>query len=151
MRILYCNKYNFEFSGTEVYLLDLMRLMRQKNHETALFSMADSRGEPSSYDKHLVPRIDFKSSRHPVQSLRMAAHSIYSRDARRRIRGLIHDFQQRICAVASGAHFAMWLQTFDDQVQHQFVVVDHQNRRLHKGLGRCRLGRRLFVLHADAE
>ena len=28
MRILYCNKYNFAFSGTEVYLFELMELMR---------------------------------------------------------------------------------------------------------------------------
>ncbi len=28
MRILYCNKYNFAFSGTEVYLFEVMELMR---------------------------------------------------------------------------------------------------------------------------
>src|SRR5258708_33592873 len=41
MRILYCNKYNFPFSGTEVYLFDLMRMMREQGHEVALFSMSD--------------------------------------------------------------------------------------------------------------
>ena len=45
MRILYCNKYNFAFSGTEVYLFELMELMRSHGHEAALFSMADPRGE----------------------------------------------------------------------------------------------------------
>jgi hypothetical protein len=40
MRILYCNKYNFGFSGTETYLFETMELMRARGHEVALFSMA---------------------------------------------------------------------------------------------------------------
>jgi len=59
MRILYCNKYNFAFSGTEVYLFELMDLMRAHGHEAALFSMADPRGEATKYDQHFVPAIDF--------------------------------------------------------------------------------------------
>lgn len=39
MKILYCNKYNFPFSGTEVYLFDLMRLMEEQGHEVALFML----------------------------------------------------------------------------------------------------------------
>ena len=39
MRILYCNKYDYPFSGTESYLFDLIRRMDQRGHETALFSM----------------------------------------------------------------------------------------------------------------
>ena len=45
MRVLYCNKYNYRFSGTEVYLFELMDLMRANGHEVALFSMADERGD----------------------------------------------------------------------------------------------------------
>jgi hypothetical protein len=66
MRILFCNKYNFAFSGTEVYLFELMDLMRSHGHEVALFSMADPRGEPTKYDQHFVPAINFKSA--PVQA-----------------------------------------------------------------------------------
>jgi len=42
MRILFCNKYNFAFSGTEMYLFELMELLRAYGHEAALFSMSDS-------------------------------------------------------------------------------------------------------------
>jgi len=104
MRILYCNKYNFEFSGTEVYLLDLMRLVRQEGHEAALFSMADSRGKPSPYDKYAVPPIDFKRPAGPLQQLRSAAHAIYSREARRRIRSLLSDFQPQLAHVRNIYH-----------------------------------------------
>ena len=41
MRILYCNKYNYRFSGTEQYLFDLMDGMREHGHDVALFSSAD--------------------------------------------------------------------------------------------------------------
>ena len=60
MRILYCNKYNFPFSGTEVYLFELMELMRSQGMKSRLFSMADPRGEATSYDQHFVPHIDFQ-------------------------------------------------------------------------------------------
>ena len=39
MRILYCNKYDYPFSGTEVYLFDLINRLDTRGHETALFTM----------------------------------------------------------------------------------------------------------------
>ena len=43
MRILYCNKYDYPFSGTEAYLFDLIQRMDERGHETALFSMDHGR------------------------------------------------------------------------------------------------------------
>src|SRR5438105_15759001 len=89
MRILYCNKYNFAFSGTEVYLFELMDLMRSHGQEVALFSMADPRGEPTKYDQHFVSAIDFK---HPNSGLlsraKRAAHALYSQEARQKLRAM---------------------------------------------------------------
>jgi hypothetical protein len=62
MRILYCNKYNFAFSGTEVYLFELMELMRSHGHEVALFSMADPRGEPTPMITILFPTSTLKAN-----------------------------------------------------------------------------------------
>ncbi len=61
MRLLYCNKYNFPFSGTEAYLFEAMDLVRARGHEAALFSMADPRGQPTPYDRHFIPPVDFKN------------------------------------------------------------------------------------------
>jgi len=61
MRILFCNKYNFPFSGTEVYMFELMDLMKARGHEVALFSMADSRGPATPYDQHFLPNIDYEA------------------------------------------------------------------------------------------
>ncbi len=105
MRILYCNKYNFAFSGTEVYMFELMELMKAQGHEVALFSMADPRGQPTPYDRHFLPNIDFKS---PAQGLfaraKLAAHAIYSTDARRRLRQLILEFQPDVAHVRNIYH-----------------------------------------------
>src|SRR2546428_11733221 len=93
MRILYCNKYNFPFSGTEVYLFELMDLMRSGGHEVALFSMSDPRGPSTVYDRHFVPYIDFNQSMQGlISNARLAAHAIYSPEARRRFRSMIRGF-----------------------------------------------------------
>jgi glycosyltransferase involved in cell wall biosynthesis len=104
MRILYCNKYNYPFSGTEAYLFQVMALMRSRGHEAALFSMADPRGQQTPYDHHFVPHIDFKQAKNPWQKLRNASHAIYSRDARRRIRTMIEEFRPDVAHVRNIYH-----------------------------------------------
>ena len=104
MRILYCNKYNYCFSGTEVYLFELMDLMRARGHEVAMFSMADPHGEPTHYDRHFVPHIDFKQRSGLWQKARRAAHAIYSRDARRRIGAMIEEFRPDVAHIRNIYH-----------------------------------------------
>ena len=104
MRILFCNKYNYPFSGTEVYLFEAMELMRSKGHEVALFSMTDSRGRPTAYDRYFVPHIDFKEQGGWFHKAALAARAIYSREARRRIRAMIADFRPDVAHVRNIYH-----------------------------------------------
>jgi glycosyltransferase involved in cell wall biosynthesis len=104
MRILYCNKYNFPFSGTEVYLFELMELMRSQGHEVALFSMADPRGTPTPYDHLFVPNIDFKAKSGLWSKARRAAHAVYSTDARRRLRAIIREFRPDVAHIRNIYH-----------------------------------------------
>ncbi|MGH9503530.1 MAG: glycosyltransferase family 4 protein [Terriglobales bacterium] len=105
MRILYCNKYNFAFSGTEVYLFELMNLMRSNGHEAELFSMADPRGEATKYDQHFVPAVDFKGAgAGPLGRVRQAAHALYSRQARRKLRDLVNAFRPDVAHVRNIYH-----------------------------------------------
>lgn len=104
MRILYCNKYNFPFSGTEVYLFELMELMRSRGHQVALFSMADPRGQPTPYDQHFVPHIEFKEQSGFFHQAKLAAHAIYSFEARRQMRAMIADFRPDIAHVRNIYH-----------------------------------------------
>jgi glycosyltransferase involved in cell wall biosynthesis len=104
MRVLYCNKYNYAFSGTEVYLFELMELMRTHGHEVALFSMADPKGEQTSYDRHFVPHIDFKEQSEWYRWPQRAARAIYCREARRRIQDMIQDFRPDVAHVRNIYH-----------------------------------------------
>jgi glycosyltransferase involved in cell wall biosynthesis len=104
MRILFCNKYNFSFSGTEVYLFEVMKLLRERGHEVALFSMADSRGEATPYDQHFVSAIDFKQNAGVWQKGKRAAHALYSIEARRKIRAMIRDFRPDVAHVRNIYH-----------------------------------------------
>jgi glycosyltransferase involved in cell wall biosynthesis len=104
MRILYCNKYNYPFSGTEVYLFELMELMRSQGHQVALFSMADTRGEETPYDRHFVPHINFKTELGWWQKAGRVGHAIYSCDARRRIRAMIEEFRPDVAHVRNIYH-----------------------------------------------
>jgi len=104
MRILFCNKYNYAFSGTEAYMFEAMELLRSRGHEVALFSMADPRGTPTLYDRHLLPHIDFKARAGWLKKARLAAHAIYSTEARRRIRAMIAEFQPDVAHVRNIYH-----------------------------------------------
>ena len=105
MRILFCNKYNFAFSGTEVYLFELIRRLTALGHETALFSMRDARGDATPFDKHFVPHIDFKNAgQSKLVQIKNAAHAIYSPDARRRLRAMIAEFRPDVAHVRNIYH-----------------------------------------------
>ena len=104
MRILFCNKYNYAFSGTEVYLFEAMELLCSKGHEVALFSMADPRGNPTPYDRHFMPHIDFKKQQGWFRKAKLAGQAIYSPEARRRIRAIIAEFRPDVAHVRNIYH-----------------------------------------------
>lgn len=105
MKILYCNKYNFRFSGTEVYLFELMDLMRSHGHLAELFSMADPRGEATRYEKYLVPPVNFKATpMGRMTRLRLAGHAVYSTQARQCLRGMIAAFRPDLAHVRNIYH-----------------------------------------------
>jgi glycosyltransferase involved in cell wall biosynthesis len=131
VRILFCNKYNFAFSGTETYLFEVMKLMRLNGHDVALFSMADPRGAPTRYDRHFVPHIDFKNRDFKKQrgwfyQSKLAMRAIYSREARQRIRGMIAEFQPDVAHVRNIYHHLtpsiLW-----ELKAHNIPVVYHLN------------------------
>jgi glycosyltransferase involved in cell wall biosynthesis len=103
MRILFCNKYNYPFSGTEVYLFELMDLLRSRGHEVALFSMAAEPGEEIA-GQQLVSHIDFKGSAGIWQQARQAAHAVYSTESRNKIRAVIHSFRPDVAHVRNIYH-----------------------------------------------
>jgi len=126
MRILYCNKYNHPFSGTEAYMFAAMKLMRSKGHAAALFSMADARGESTPYDHHFMPHTEFKTQKGWTHKARLAVQAIYSLEARRRIRAMIAEFRPDVAHVRNIYHHLspsiLW-----ELKAHEVPVVYHLN------------------------
>ena len=93
MRILYCNKYDYPFSGTEAYLFDLIHQMDKRGHETALFSMDHGRTPAFPGRSYRIPYLDFKDPNASLlKKVKMAAHALYSPSARRAMRRCLADF-----------------------------------------------------------
>jgi glycosyltransferase involved in cell wall biosynthesis len=110
-----------------MYLFDLMRLMTERGHETALFSMADPRGRATKYDCHFIPHIDFKKPGQNLwQKARLATHAIYSTDARRRLGRMIEDFRPDVAHVRNIYHHLspsiLW-----ELKKHRVPVLYHLN------------------------
>jgi len=127
MKILYCNKYNFPFGGTEVHLFEAMELMRSHGHETALFSTAHPGAPASPFDRHLLPTMNFQDRRLGVLSrLRVAGHVIYSVEARHRLRRLLEEFQPDIAHVR-GIYHHLSPSIFWELRSQNIPVVYHLN------------------------
>ena len=105
MRILYCNKFNYPFSGTESYLFDLMHRVGERGHQTALFSM--DHHQPSSFAgrSYLIPHQNFKDPYATLfEKAKRATHVLYSRVARRRMRECLHDYAPDIAHIRGIYH-----------------------------------------------
>ncbi|MGO9402221.1 MAG: glycosyltransferase [Terriglobales bacterium] len=105
MRILYCNKYDYPFSGTEAYLFDLIHRMDERGQETALFSMDHGRTPAFTGRRYSIPYLDFKDPNAGfLKKVRMAAHAIYSTSARRAMRRCLADFSPDLAHVRGIYH-----------------------------------------------
>ena len=105
MRILYCNKYDFPFSGTEIYLFDLIQRMDQRGQETALFCMEHGRDSAFTGRSYRLPHIDFKDpSDGLLKKIRKAAHALYSRSARRAMHRCLTDYSPDLAHIRGIYH-----------------------------------------------
>ena len=127
MRILYCNKYNYPFSGTEAYLFDLIGQMDKRGHETALFSMDHGRAPAFAGRSYLIPHVDFKDPNAGLlQKVKMAAHTLYSPSARRAMRKCLADFSPDLAHIRGIYHHLspsiLW-----ELKQQRIPVLYHMN------------------------
>ena len=105
MRILYCNKYDYLFSGTEAYLFDLIRRVDELGHEAALFSMDHGHARAFAGRSYRIPHVNFKDPRAGLlKKIKQAAHAIYSPSTRRAMRSCLSDFLPDLAHVRSIYH-----------------------------------------------
>lgn len=91
MKILLVNKYLYPRGGSETYVLELGKLLRDKGHEAEYFGMADERNTVGNRAGALVSPMDFgRGIRHnPMAPFRL----LYSGHVRRKLRRVLSDFQ----------------------------------------------------------
>jgi glycosyltransferase involved in cell wall biosynthesis len=105
MKILICNKFYFEFGGTDVYLLQLEKMLREKGHEVAFFSTDHPSNKQSQYQKFFVKYVDFKAPRLSLISrLRHVKRIIYYGQAKKKIRSLVKEFRPDVAHVRNIYH-----------------------------------------------
>ena len=105
MRVLYCNKYDYRFSGTESYLFELIDQIEQRGHETMLFTMAHGSSAAFKGRAYRMPRVNFKDPRAGIwKKARLAAHALYSRSARRSLGDCLGQFAPDVAHVRSIYH-----------------------------------------------
>ncbi|MHB0912211.1 MAG: glycosyltransferase family 4 protein [Armatimonadota bacterium] len=98
MKIIIANKYFYLDGGPERYMFGLMDHLGSMGHTVVPFSMAYDKNKPSEYSRYFVPpagggsgtKLDKLEGGIEVK-LRIAARSVYSLEARRRLEQLIVD------------------------------------------------------------
>jgi glycosyltransferase involved in cell wall biosynthesis len=102
MRILMVQTFYYPRGGDSTYMLALSRLLEEKGHEVVPFAMKHPLNLPTPYDRFFVSEIDFPAllgERSPVAAWRVAARSIVSGEARRKIASLVDEIRPDV------AHF----------------------------------------------
>jgi len=89
MKVLLVNKYFYLKGGSERYFFNLARLLRRKGHQVIFFSMRDERNESSPQDSYFVDRIDYDAPAGPREQGRRVLKLLYSREAQRKMTGLL--------------------------------------------------------------
>jgi len=101
LRILLINKFYYLSGGAERYVFEWQRLLRERGHETAVFSMAHPRNKACAESRWFAGRVDFDQAAGPVARLRAAGRSIFSLEARAGVRGLVREFRPDLAHVHS--------------------------------------------------
>ncbi len=89
MRVLLVTKFYYLSGGAERYVFDVEDMLREAGHEVAIFSMYDPRNRASAHAKHFISPVRFRTDLPLAQKVRAAAHAIWSREARWKLRNLL--------------------------------------------------------------
>ncbi|HEY7340449.1 MAG TPA: glycosyltransferase family 4 protein [Ktedonobacterales bacterium] len=102
MRIVICNKYYFMTGGPERYMFGVTRALEAQGHEVIPFSVDAKQNEPTKYSRYFISSPVGRENYGALLTqkklgvgakVKMAGRAIYSREAYRKLRRLIHDTQ----------------------------------------------------------
>lgn len=94
MRILYVNKFHYLKGGSEKYYFELAKLMKEKGHEVAFFSMENEKNISTGCKEYFVEEFDLNNS-----SKLKAFDVVYSKSNYKKMIEAIEDFEPDIIHV----------------------------------------------------
>lgn len=89
MKVLLINKFYHLNGGAERHVFEWEKLLRAHGHEAMVFSMKDPRNLPCAQERYFIEPVRFDGAQGAMAKLRAAAHSIWSREAARRMEALL--------------------------------------------------------------
>ena len=94
MRILLVNKFHYLKGGSEKYYFELAKLLREKGHQIAFFSMQNEKNVKTGEKEYFVNEIDLNTG-----SKLKALDVIYSRENKKKMIEALEDFKPDIVHV----------------------------------------------------
>ncbi len=104
MKILEINKFHYIKGGADKHFLDVTRLLREKGHEVAVFSMENDKNNFSAWKKYFVSYVGYGPEDTLWQKIKGAGRMFYSFEARRNVKKLLDDFQPDIAHIHNIYH-----------------------------------------------
>lgn len=112
MRIVQANKFFYPHAGTETVLFHTRELLRSRGHDVIDFAMHDARNSASGDSAYFTKHRDYGAASRPVR-LRDGLASIYSFEARRRVRQLVDERRPQV-AHLHGIYHQLTLAVVDE-------------------------------------
>ena len=98
MKILMINKFLYHCGGSETYMFKLGDFLTQRGHKVQYFGMYDDRNQVGNELEEYTANMDFHKG--PIFSkLSYPIKTIYSRDARVKIRKILKEFKPDVCHI----------------------------------------------------
>lgn len=95
-RLLSLNNYHYRRGGADMVFLEHDAMFRNLGWETAVFAMHHPRNIPSPWERYFADELELGGNYGLLKKLSMASKVIYSREARKKLEGLLQKFRPDI-------------------------------------------------------
>ncbi|HEX7586230.1 MAG TPA: glycosyltransferase [Patescibacteria group bacterium] len=104
MKILEINKFNYSKGGADRHYLEVVKLLKSKGNEVAVFSMESPQNEFSPWKKYFLSHVGYGKDNTIRQKVKGIFRMFYSREARKKINKLLDDFKPEIVHIHNIYH-----------------------------------------------
>jgi glycosyltransferase involved in cell wall biosynthesis len=122
MRVLQVNKFLYGGAGAETVMFRTADLLRSHGHDVSFFAMQDPRNIACSESEYFPAGRYYGTEHGFVQRARAAGSSVYSMQARKALRRLLHARRPEVAHLHNVYH-QLTLSVVDELVAHEIPIV----------------------------